>query len=452
MSEKFARFYNCYYRNGSYKLNPRQWYFMCLLGMREDRYYNHIETNINLISQIQSVYQDKVLTRRKSGTAKTINELIELDVLTLKNDVSITNNYDELLILEINNIDKGFNKINLDIWTMAEDIYELYFLSILTGHRKGYRKRIDDLAELIGLGTEKVRSVIVKLTDKNLIKADRNIKQTDDGKFQSSPYIFYFNYAFKESSSVPAKEDVSENEEQESIPKEGESRSHNWFEWKSRIEAYDFYVYESTHDEQLKKQAAKRIESLKKTGAWTFIQRLWDEGRSRAVRERKELEQEERETFLSTLDENKNYLERNGELIIIDDSAAIQPNDYMFIDGNNKKLVEDIIKCQTRGFRMLEDGDVIYLFSKLKELIRSKRFDLDTYKDYRLIFNELIDKRNQNLSPEQEHYGDEYESYDGKSETNISLQARKERLMLNRIKEVQYNKRINEDTDITDFI
>ncbi|WP_440118410.1 hypothetical protein [Paenibacillus sp. QZ-Y1] len=453
MSEKFVRFYNCYYRDGPFKLNPKQWYFMCLLGLREDRYFNHIETNINLLSQIQSIFQDKVSSKCKSNTAKTVNELVALNVLSISNEVSITNNYDEMLILKIEKVDKGFSKVDFDTWISSDNMYELYFMSILKGFKHGFKKRIDDLAQLLDLGIEKARNLVTRMADRNLIRMDRSIDKNQEGKFRSSPYTFYLSDST--AMSVYQNDPIPFSpigDEGKSDNPEIESKEHGWYRWDSKLDSYDFYVYETTTDDELKKQAAKRIEKLKKTTAWPFIQKEWDSGKSKADIEKSKTIQTERSRILSDLKKGQVFVERNGKMTVLDSIDGIDFDDIMYVDNGIKHSVYDLIKCEFRGYRKLGTEEIFYLLEQFKALLKENILTQEVYQEYKIIFDRFLESKNIGKTDDETHYGDEYESYDGVTETNLSLQLRQNRKVQERIRDAQYKQRVNSDVDISEFI
>lgn len=72
-----------------------------------------------------------------------------------------------------------------------------------------------------------------------------------------------------------------------------ETRTHNWYEKNSRLTEMDFYIYLTTNDEKLKKQAEFRINAISKNEKGKFIvESLMKEAQEKIKDEKRKQEQE----------------------------------------------------------------------------------------------------------------------------------------------------------------
>lgn len=302
----FVRFYNGYYMNGQYKLSPKQWYMLSLVAVDENRHLLYTKTNINLLSQQQTIFNFNAINRNKKSTSDVVNELIDLGVIVVLNTEKY--GYDDLLHIKIVHMDTGYEEIDYETLIKIDDVYELYLVSVLHSHKRGFSKSMSGIAELLGIGIPKAKSIIDSLKSKGMIKTDRNISRSDDGTFTSTPYKFYLTLEETQVQDVPKSEEKPTVQPEPVLIDGQEARQHQWYEKGKgiRFDEYDFYVYETTTDQELKKIANQKIKTLENLlnndtnkKAWDYIESLWEQSKIRVIREQREKEAENRKGLLN---------------------------------------------------------------------------------------------------------------------------------------------------------
>jgi len=289
--------------NSEQKLNANELYLYSYLHTLQTR-ENKVYTNIDLLSQmIQFV-------AKKSQNIKKIRD--SLQSLKQKQIIQFndTKNNNELMVISFCKIKGGFEQIDYEIFRSFNDVYDYYiYVCVARTKEKMVEFSLWHWESLLELSKPTTVQKLQQAIDKGII-CKREGKYTDEEvsgrKQKKQEKNIYYLPSVKEkvepkekdvteTSATSSKETVQTVQENDTTNtnNEQEQREHNWYVKGSQLTANDFYIYLTTNDEKLKKQAEFRINAISKNEKGKYIvESLMKEAQEKVKDEKRKQEQE----------------------------------------------------------------------------------------------------------------------------------------------------------------
>lgn len=300
----YIKIYNVFTQfNHEQKLNVNELYFYSQLATLQT-HENKVYTNIDLLAQLI------IFNSKKSQNIKKIKELLQ----SLKQKQIIqfndTKNNIELMIISFCKIEGGFEQIDYETFRSFNDVYDYYiYVCVARTKEKMIEFSISQWGTLLELSRPQTISKLKRVIDKGII-CKREGKYTDeevaDRKQKKQGKNIYYLPSVKEkveqkekdvakqvtTSSKETVQTVQENNTTNTNNKQ-EQREHGWYVKGSQLTANDFYIYLTTNDEKLKKQAEFRINAIKKNEKGKYIvESLMKEAQEKVKDEKRKQEHE----------------------------------------------------------------------------------------------------------------------------------------------------------------
>lgn len=354
----YIKIYNVFTQfNHEQKLNVNELYFYSQLATLQT-HENKIYTNIDLLSQL-IIYNSK-----KSQNIKKIKELLQ----SLKqkqiiqfNDIK---NNNELIVISFCKIEGGYEPITYEKFRSFSDVYDYYiYVCVARTKEKIVEFSLSQWETLLELSRPQTISKLKRVIEKGIIckregkytdeeVADRNQKKQEKNIYYLPIVKEKVEQKEKDVTETPAtssKETVQTVQENNTTNtnNEQEKRNHNWYVKGSELTANDFYIYLTTNDEKLKKQAEFRINAISKNEKGKYIvESLMGEAQEKVKDEKRKQERE-------MLKQMTNAVRlKNGDIVAIDaeniDSIDVNDVDCIFYSYYGQHLEGYI---EVKGFQ-----------------------------------------------------------------------------------------------------
>lgn len=279
----YIKIYNVFTQfNHKQKLNVNELYFYSQLATLQT-HENKVYINIDLLAQIV------IFNSKKSQNIKKIKELLQ----SLKQKQIIqfndTKNNNELMIISFCTIEGGYEPIPYEKFRSFSDVYEYYiYVCVARTKENMVEFSLSQWGTLLELSRPQTISKLKRVIDKGII-CKREGKYTDEevrkNQKKQEKNIYYLPGAKEkieqkekdvtETSATSSKETVQTVQENDitnaNNEQEQEQREHKWYVKGSQLTANDLYIYLTTNDEKLKKQAEARINAISKNEKGKYI-------------------------------------------------------------------------------------------------------------------------------------------------------------------------------------
>jgi hypothetical protein len=335
----YIKIYNTFTNfNSEQKLNANELYLYSYLYTLQT-HENKVYTNIDLLAQLI------MFNSKKSQNIKKIKELLQ----SLKQKQIIqfndTKNNNELMVISFCKIEGGYEPITYEKFRSFSDIYDYYiYVCVARTKEKMVEFSLSQWETLLELSRPQTISKLKRVIEKEII-CKREGKYTDkevaDRKQKKQEKNIYYLPSVKEKVEQKEKDvakqvTISSKETVQTIKEnnttntnnEQEQREHNWYVKGSQLTANDFYIYLTTNDEKLKKQAEARINAISKNEKGKYIvESLMKEAQEKVKDEKHKTEQE-------MLKQMTNAVRlKNGDIVAVDEKNidSIDVNDVKHI-------------------------------------------------------------------------------------------------------------------------
>jgi hypothetical protein len=301
----YIKIYNTFTNfNSEQKLNANELYLYSYLYTLQT-YENKVYTDIDLLSQLI------IFNSKKSQNIKKIKELLQ----SLKQKQIIqfndTENNNELMIISFCTIEGGYEPISYEKFRSFNDVYDYYiYVCVARTKEKKVEFSLSQWESLLELSKPTTIQKLQQAIDKGII-LKREGKYTDEEiagrKQKKQEKNIYYLPIVKEkveqkekdvakqvtTSSKETVQTVQENNNISTDNEQEETREHNWYVKGSQLTVNDFYIYLTTNDEKLKKQAEFRINMISKNEKGKYIvESLMAEAQEKVKDEKRKQEQE----------------------------------------------------------------------------------------------------------------------------------------------------------------
>lgn len=365
----YIKIYNVFTQfNHEQKLNVNELYLYSQLATLQT-HENKVYTNIDLLSQLI------MFNSKKSQNIKKIKELLQ----SLKqkqiiqfNDIK---NNNELMIIFFSKIEGGYEPITYEKFRSFSDVYDYYiYICVARTKEKMVEFSLSQWATLLELSRPQTISKLKRVIDKGII-CKREGKYTDeevaDRKQKKQEKNIYYLPSVKEKVeqkekdvakqvTTSSKENVQVIQENNTTntANEQEQREHKWYVKGSQLTANDFYIYLTTNDEKLKKQAEARINAISKNKKGKYIvESLMKEAQEKVKDEKRKAERE-------MLKQMRNAVRlKDRTIVAVDekniDSIDVNEVDCIFYASSSKQLEYDVYLHSYQPAR-IENGEFVY--------------------------------------------------------------------------------------------
>lgn len=353
----YIKIYNVFTQfNHKQKLNVNELYFYSQLVTLQT-HENKVYINIDLLAQL-IIYNSK-----KSQNIKKIKELLQ----SLKQKQIIqfndTKNNNELLIISFCTIEGGYEPIPYEKFRSFSDVYEYYiYVCVARTKENMVEFSLSQWGTLLELSRPQTISKLKRVIDKGII-CKREGKYTDEevrkNQKKQEKNIYYLpgakekveqkeNVANK--SATPSKENVKTIKENNTTNtnNEQEQREHKWYVKGSELTVDDLYIFLTTNDEKLKKQAEARINAISKNEKGKYIvESLLKEAQEKVKDEKRKQERE-------MLKQMTNAVRlKDGTIVAVDekniDSIDVNEVEHIFYSYYGRQHLEGYI--EVKGFQ-----------------------------------------------------------------------------------------------------
>ncbi|ASA96511.1 hypothetical protein [Anoxybacillus flavithermus] len=299
----YIKIYNVFTQfNHEQKLHVNELYFYSQLATLQT-HENKVYINNDLLAQLI------IFNSKKSQNIKKIKELLQ----SLKQKQIIqfndTKNNNELMIISFCTIEGGYEPISYEKFRSFSDVYDYYiYVCVARTKENMVEFSLSQWGTLLELSRPQTISKLKRVIDKGII-CKREGKYTDEevrkNQKKQEKNIYYLPSAKEkieqkekdvtETSATSSKENVKTVQENNTTNtnNEQEQREHNWYVKGSQLTANDFYIYLTTNDEKLKKQAEARINAISKNEKGKYIvESLMREAQEKVKDEKRKAERE----------------------------------------------------------------------------------------------------------------------------------------------------------------
>lgn len=365
----YIKIYNVFTQfNHEQKLNVNELYFYSQLATLQT-HENKVYTNIDLLSQLT------IFNSKKSQNIKKIKELLQS--LKQKQVIQFDDieNNTKLMIISFCKIEGGFEQIDYEIFRSFSDVYEYYiYVCVARTKEKMVEFSLTQWETLLKLSRPQTISKLKRVIDKGII-CKREGKYTDEevrkNQKKQEKNIYYLPSAKEkveqkekdvtETSATSSKETVQIVQENNTTntANEQEQREHNWYVKGSQLTGDDFYIYLTTNDEKLKKQAEARINAISKNEKGKYIvESLMKEAQEKVKDEKRKAERE-------MLKQMRNAVRlKNGTIVAVDekniDSIDVNDVDCIFYSYYNKEHLEGYMVIEGFQTSKIINGKIVF--------------------------------------------------------------------------------------------
>jgi len=301
----FIKCYNSFADYSSqYKLTQDEFYIYCYLYTNRT-YEEYVLTSVDLIHQTLNIsYSNKESSNKKIIMNCLLNlkqkGIISFEADQFKNNTALYITFKEIEA-------KGFESISYEKFRSFKNATDCYIYFCVARYQKlnGFEASYNDWASVLGVSRKTAIEMIESVCKRGIIYkeigeyTDEEIRSNQKKQEKNRYYIQKVEQKEKdvtETSATSSKETVQivqENDTTNTANEQEETREHNWYVKGSQLTANDFYIYITTNDEKLKKQAEARINAISKNEKGKYIvESLMKEAQEKVKDEKRKQEQE----------------------------------------------------------------------------------------------------------------------------------------------------------------
>ncbi|WP_031408024.1 hypothetical protein [Geobacillus vulcani] len=300
----FIKCYNSFADYSSqYKLTQDEFYIYCYLYTNRT-YEEYVLTSVDLIHQTLNIsFSNKEYSNKKIIMNCLLN-LKQKDIISFEADQFKNNN---ALYITFNEIEaKGYEMLSYEKFRSFKNATDCYIYFCVARYQKlnGFEASYNEWANVLGVSRKTAIEMIEDAVQRKIIfketgtytdemVEDRQQKKQEKNRYYIQKVEQKENVAVK--SATSSKENVQTVQENNTTntTNEQEQREHNWYIKDSQLTANDFYIYLTTNDEKLKKQAEFRINAISKNDKGKYIvDSLMKEAQEKVKDEKRKQEQE----------------------------------------------------------------------------------------------------------------------------------------------------------------
>ncbi|ATO38049.1 hypothetical protein GTID1_13185 [Geobacillus thermodenitrificans] len=299
----FIKCYNSFADYSSqYKLTQDEFYIYCYLYTNRT-YEEYVLTSVDLIHQTLNISFSNKESSNKKIIMNCLLNLKQKGIISFEADQFKNNT---ALHITFNEIEaKGYEGISYEKFRSFKNATDCYIYFCVARYQKlnGFEASYNDWASVLNVSRKTAIEIIEDVCKRGIIYkeiggyTDEEIRSNQKKQEKNRYYIQKVeqkeNVANK--SATSSKENVKTVQENNTTNtnNEQEQREHNWYVKGSELTVDDFYIYLTTNDEKLKKQAEFRINAISKNEKGKYIvESLMKEAQEKVKDEKRKAEQE----------------------------------------------------------------------------------------------------------------------------------------------------------------
>lgn len=347
----FIKCYNSFADYSSqYKLTQDEFYIYCYLYTNRT-YEEYVLTSVDLIHQTLNIFFSNKESSNKKIIMNCLLNLKQKGIISFEADQFKNNTALYITFREIEA--KGFEGISYEKFRSFKNATDCYIYFCVARYQKlnGFEASYNEWANVLDVSRKTAIEIIENVCKRGIIYkkigeyTDEEIRSNQKKQEKNRYYIQKVeqkeNVANK--SATSSKENVQTVQENDitNANNEQEQREHNWYVKGSQLTANDFYIYLTTNDEKLKKQAEARINAIKKNEKGKYVvESLLKEAQEKVKDEKRKQEQK-------MLKQMTNAVRlKNGDIVAVDenniDSIDVNDVDCIFYSYYEQHLEEEV--------------------------------------------------------------------------------------------------------------
>ncbi|MED0717439.1 hypothetical protein [Aeribacillus composti] len=373
----YIKIYNTFTNfNSEQKLNANELYLYSYLYTLQT-HENKVYTNIDLLAQLIT------FNSKKSQNIKKIKD--SLQSLKQKQIIQLndTKNNNELMIISFCTIEGGYEPITYEKFRSFSDVYDYYiYICVARTKEKMVEFSLWHWKSLLELSKPTTVQKLQQAIDKGII-CKREGKYTDEevaGRKQKKQekniyYLPQVKEKVEQKENVANKSATSSNNNVKTVQEnnnisadnEQEQREHNWYVKGSELTANDFYIYLTTNDEKLRKQAEFRINAISKNEKGKYIvESLMKEAQEKIKDEQQKHEQEKLKQMTNAV------RLKDGTIVAVDekniDTIDVNDVERIFYSYHEEHLDYEIELKSFQPLLRIEEGNK-FIYKDRQEMI-----------------------------------------------------------------------------------
>ena len=364
----FIKCYNSFADYSSqYKLTQDEFYIYCYLYTNRT-YEEYVLTSVDLIHQTLNISFSNKESSNKKIIMNCLLNLKQKGIISFEADQFKNNTALYITFKEIEA--KGFEGISYEKFRSFKNATDCYIYFCVARYQKlnGFEASYNDWASVLNVSRKTAIEIIEDVCKREIIYkeiggyTDEEIRSNQKKQEKNRYYIQKVEQKEKDvakkvtTSSKENVQIVQENDTTNTNNKQ-EQREHNWYV-KGSLSVNDFYIYLTTNDEKLKKQAEARINAISKNEKGKYIvESLMGEAQEKVKDEKRKAERE-------MLKQMTNAVRlKNGDIVAVDekniDSIDVNEVDCIFYSYYGQHL-EAEVKMQVFQPTTYENGILGY--------------------------------------------------------------------------------------------
>lgn len=276
----FIKCYNSFAYSSQYKLTQDEFYIYCYLYTNRT-YEEYVLTSVDLIHQTLNISFSNKESSNKKIIMNCLLNLKQKGIISFEADQFKNNT---ALHITFNEIEaKGYEGISYEKFRSFKNATDCYIYFCVARYQKlnGFEASYNDWVSVLNVSRKTAIEIIEDVCKRGIIYkeigryTDEEIRSNQKKQEKNRYYIQKVeqkeNVANK--SATSSKETVQTVQENDitNANNEQEQREHNWYVKGSQLTANDLYIYLTTNDEKLKKQAEARINAISKNEKGKYI-------------------------------------------------------------------------------------------------------------------------------------------------------------------------------------
>ncbi|MBY6274167.1 MAG: hypothetical protein CW346_18560, partial [Bacillaceae bacterium] len=260
-------------------------------------------TSVDLIHQTLNISFSNKESSNKKIIMNCLLNLKQKGIISFKADQFKNNT---ALYITFNEIEaKGYEGISYEKFRSFKNATDCYIYFCVARYQKlnGFEASYNEWANVLGVSRKTAIEIIENVCKRGIIYkeiggyTDEEIRSNQKKQEKNRYYIQKVeqkeNVANKSATSSKENVQIVQENNTTNANNEQEQREHNWYVKGSELTANDFYIYLTTNDEKLKKQAEFRINAISKNEKGKYIvESLMKEAQEKVKDEKRKAEQE----------------------------------------------------------------------------------------------------------------------------------------------------------------
>ncbi|MBE2919786.1 hypothetical protein HPK02_13390 [Anoxybacillus flavithermus] len=345
----FIKCYNSFADYSSqYKLTQDEFYIYCYLYTNRT-YEEYVLISVDLIHQTLNISFSNKESSNKKIIMNCLLNLKQKGIISFEADQFKNNT---ALHITFNEIEaKGYEGISYEKFRSFKNATDCYIYFCVARYQKlnGFEASYNDWASVLNVSRKTAIEIIEDVCKRGIIYkeiggyTDEEIRSNQKKQEKNRYYIQKVEQKEKDvakqvtTSSKETVQIVQENNNISADNEQEEKREHNWYVKGSQLTANDFYIYLTTNDEKLKKQAEARINAIAKNEKGKYIvESIMNEAQEKVKDEKRKVERE-------MLKQMTNAVRlKDGTIVAVDekniDSIDVNEVDCIFYSHHGQHL------------------------------------------------------------------------------------------------------------------